>query len=65
MMTSLLPGFKNGDADSRLGDPQGPWWKSREGMLARCTIMLEVLLGWMYSQSATLYKNTLNWTQDL
>jgi len=43
-MTSLLPGFKNGDADSRLGDLLRPWWMSGEHILARCVVMPEVLL---------------------
>jgi len=57
MMTRLLPDVKNGDTVSRLGDPQGPEWKSRESTLARCTIMLEVLMGRMYSQSTTILKH--------
>ena len=45
-MTRLLPVFKNGDADSRLGYIAiWSWWKSRESKLARLVIMLEVLLG--------------------
>jgi hypothetical protein len=45
-MTSLLPGFKNGDTDSGPGYIAiWSWWKSRESWLARLVIMLEALLG--------------------
>jgi hypothetical protein len=57
MMTRLLLDVKNGDTVSRLGDPQGPEWKSRESWLARLVIMLEVLMGEMYSQSSTILKH--------
>jgi hypothetical protein len=58
MATRLLPVFKNGDADSRLGYIAiWIWWKSEESRLARLTIMSEVLLGEMYSQSSTILKH--------
>jgi hypothetical protein len=47
-MTSLLPGFKNGDTASGPGY-MVTWirWMSREAVLARCSIMLEAFVGEM------------------